>query len=585
VTQTLTPLGFSAAGSSDPDDGIVSFAWNFGDGETATGTTPSHAFARAGTYTVTLTVTDHGGLTATDTARVTVANRPPVATTDAERTLTVGTAVTLADRGSYDLDGSITSYGWTFGDGGSAAGPTVDHTYAVPGTYMAKLTVTDDLGAQGSGTCMVTVTSAPPPPPPPGGGPSWSRRMGGAAADIGQAIAAGNDGSMVVGGRVGGTPTLALLAKYNAAGTQVWSRTSGGSGQAEVYAVSMNDAGDVFATGWFQGTIDLGGSPLTSTAIDLFIVKYAGADGRFLWATRYGGVASDIGYGIAADGDGVVVTGFFQSAADLGGGAFAAVFGGVDTFVARYSAADGRHLWSRNLGGASDDIGYGVVSDRSGGILLTGFFRARMSFGTATLISAGANDIFLAKLQSSNGQTIWARGFGGTMSERGYHVDVDSAGNALLTGFFQDRLDLGGGPLTSAGSTDVFVAKFAAATGTHLWSRGLGGTGEDYGLGIGVDSNDDVVVTGRFKDTVDFGGGPFVAAGASDAFVARYRGTTGTHLSSQKLGGPATDIANKVAMVGTRALVTGSFERTSTFADTSLTSAGHADLFLLSVTP
>ena len=144
-------------GSTDPDGVITSYAWTFGDGATATAPTVSHTYATGGTYPVTLTVTDDGGLTGTTTTSVTVApDQPPVA---AFTTAVSSLSLSVDGTGSSDPDGSVVSYAWSFGDGATATNATAQHTYAAAGTYPVTLTVTDNLGTTGSTTQQVTVTA------------------------------------------------------------------------------------------------------------------------------------------------------------------------------------------------------------------------------------------------------------------------------------------------------------------------------------------------------------------------------------------------------------------------------------------
>ena len=150
--------------SADPDGAIASYAWTYGDGGTATGANPAaHTYSTAGTYTVTLTVTDDEGATGVATRDVTVAppapNQPPVAAFTATP---AGLSVTVDGSGSSDPDGTVASYAWTFGDGGTATGPTPPaHAYAAEGTYTVTLTVTDDDGAPTTLAKDVTVTAPP----------------------------------------------------------------------------------------------------------------------------------------------------------------------------------------------------------------------------------------------------------------------------------------------------------------------------------------------------------------------------------------------------------------------------------------
>ncbi|MFW6119022.1 MAG: PKD domain-containing protein [Planctomycetota bacterium] len=153
-------VSFDGSGSADNDGSIASYAWDFGDGSTATGATVVHTYSDAGSYSATLTVTDDDG--ATDSASVTVTvdapNAAPTASASAMPTSgTVPLEVSFDGSGSTDSDGSIASYTWDFGDGDTASGATVTHTYSDAGSYAATLTVTDDDGATDSASVTVTV--------------------------------------------------------------------------------------------------------------------------------------------------------------------------------------------------------------------------------------------------------------------------------------------------------------------------------------------------------------------------------------------------------------------------------------------
>ena len=154
------------SGSSDPDGAVASYAWDFGDGSSGAGVTATHTYAVAGTYPVTLTVTDGAGATGSTTRQVTVTapvvNQPPVATFSVAAS---GLMVQVDGSGSSDPDGAVASYGWDFGDGTTGSGPQATHSYAAAGTYTISLTVTDGAGATGAQSRQVTVATAPPPPP------------------------------------------------------------------------------------------------------------------------------------------------------------------------------------------------------------------------------------------------------------------------------------------------------------------------------------------------------------------------------------------------------------------------------------
>ncbi len=155
-------IAFSSAGSSDPDGIIVTYDWDFGDGETGVGPSPSHIYADNGSYTLTLTVTDDGGVIRLDTTLVTVGNADPTA--DAGGPYSGGEGSTIAFSGSVSDPGiaDTHTFSWNFGDGSGASGQTVTHVYADNGLYVVTLTVTDDDGGTNSSITSATVANVAP---------------------------------------------------------------------------------------------------------------------------------------------------------------------------------------------------------------------------------------------------------------------------------------------------------------------------------------------------------------------------------------------------------------------------------------
>lgn len=159
---------FDASASVDVDGSIVSYAWDFDDGSTGTGTLPWHTYYVAGVYTVTLVVTDDMGATANATATITV-NIPNSAPTASFTTSSNGgqapKAISFNASGALDGDGTIDLYSWDFGDGNTSSGPggthkIVSHTYTSSGVFSAVLTVTDNFGATGTYSKTITISPA-----------------------------------------------------------------------------------------------------------------------------------------------------------------------------------------------------------------------------------------------------------------------------------------------------------------------------------------------------------------------------------------------------------------------------------------
>jgi PKD repeat protein len=154
-----SPVSFDASASSDTGAPITSYSWDFGDGLSGTGKTTSHVFAKAGTYTVNLTVGD-GTNTDTVSHTVTVAGVPQAAFSSLPSTPGVGAPVSFDGSSSTDSGGTLSSYSWNFGDGGTASGETASHTYAAGGAYTVTLTVGDGTSTN-SISHVVSVRGAP----------------------------------------------------------------------------------------------------------------------------------------------------------------------------------------------------------------------------------------------------------------------------------------------------------------------------------------------------------------------------------------------------------------------------------------
>ena len=160
-TTSFLDATFDAAGSTDTDGTIASYAWNFGDGTTGTGIRPSKTYKAAGTYPVQLTVTDDRGATARVSATVTVTAPPPNEAPTADFTIAgSGRTGTFDASASKDVDGTVATYAWNFGDGKTGTGVRASHEYDRDGTYTVTLTVTDDDGATAKVERAVTVAGS-----------------------------------------------------------------------------------------------------------------------------------------------------------------------------------------------------------------------------------------------------------------------------------------------------------------------------------------------------------------------------------------------------------------------------------------
>ena len=168
-------------------------------------------------------------------------------------------------------------------------------------------------------------------------------------------------------------------------------------------------------------------------------------------------------------------------------------------------APDGAVVWDATFGDSITQKAASLAVDSADNVILFGRFIGSMDFGGAGTLdssSGGAYDLFVAKL-TSDGVPIWAQRFGSSDSENAFDVAVDASDSVLLTGSFQGTVDFGTGPMTAPNPDSEFLVKLSSG-GTPTWAKQWNGYQSQYAVAADGDLN--VVVTGWFSGTVDFGG-------------------------------------------------------------------------------
>jgi hypothetical protein len=186
-----------------------------------------------------------------------------------------------------------------------------------------------------------------------------------------------------------------------------------------------------------------------------------------------------------------------------------------------------------------------VATDGSGNVVAAGYFNGSVSFGSASLTSAGGLDCFVVKY-SPQGTVLWTKRFGGNCDDLVRGVAVDGSGNIIVTGSFQGTVDFGGVSLTSVPNSvlgacvsDVFVAKYSP-TGNLLWVKSFGGTGADEGRAVAVDESDNVILgVSLGSANVAFGSTILSASGSTVVAVAKLAGVNGSVVWAVQWGASA----------------------------------------------
>ena len=303
--------------------------------------------------------------------------------------------------------------------------------------------------------------------------------------------------------------------KLNPAGDLVWVRQLYNGGSQLV----VSPAGNVYVTGYFQGTYDFDSGPgvveLTSATLGSFVLKYDSA-GTLIWGKQYsssGSINTGLTGGDAMEIDSnenLYVSGTFLGTADLdpGSGVFTVASPGVNkAFLTKLTSA-GNLTWA--IVQDSKLQSTGIAVDGSGNVFLsaqfTGTVDANPGAGNWSLFSSGSTDMCLTKLDSG-GAFVWARRFGGTGQDFSGGVAVDAQGNPHLTGSHSATVDFDPGPgivnKTSAGQFDPFVLKVTSAA-EFGWVRTFAGSSSAFAQGIVVDSSGLVTTSGLFTGPTDF---------------------------------------------------------------------------------
>lgn len=275
------------------------------------------------------------------------------------------------------------------------------------------------------------------------------------------------------------------------------------------------------------------------------------------YSTYLGGSGEDYGYGIAVDGSGsAYVTGYTASSDFPKESAYQATLGGgIDAFVSKFDAS-GNLMYSTYLGGSDGDVGSGIAVDDSGFAYVNGVTTSN-NFPTTPsayqMALSGWQDAFVSKFDAL-GNLVYSTYLGGGDADKGNSIAVDSSGSAYVAGTtFSNNF-----PTTPyayqtiflGGYSDAFVARFNSS-GNLTYSTYLGGTADEKGSGIAVDSSGSAYVTG-FTFSYNFPTTPSayqktISAGGLDAFVVRFD-PSGDLTYSTYLGGSGGDWGVGVAM-------------------------------------
>ncbi len=354
----------------------------------------------------------------------------------------------------------------------------------------------------------------------------------------------------------------------------------GAADHQEGRAIALDGEGGAFVVSWFTGTVDFDQSTESVSRTswggqDIAVARY-GADGRFLWITEIGGVATEVANAAAATPDGgVVVVGHSNGSGTRCGGVVLTGWGERDILIARLNST-GDCVWAHQIGGVGGDEARGVAVGADGTIAVVGHFNGTVDFdpgaGSGALVSRGGSDAFLARY-AADGSFIDVAQVGGVENDHFTAVAFGSDGSIAVGGEFRGSATAGSqlAPvvLVSQGGSDAIVARYTAFLGL-VWASRVGGTGEDRITAVTVDAGAKVLVGGSFEGTIDLDPGPgavaVVSRGGSDIFVAGYSAADGAFAGPGiAVGADGSEGINTIAADASGFVIGGWFQSTVDF--------------------
>jgi len=403
---------------------------------------------------------------------------------------------------------------------------------------------------------------------------TYATYLGGTAEDDGLGIAVDSTGNAYVTGQtqskdfptVGGVAPNknaggfdAFVTKISADGSTLeYSTYIGGNGNDSGNAIALDASGDAFVTG---GTLSTNfptspGAFQTSLrgTLNAVVFELSSNGGSLIYSTYLGGNGVDVASGIAADTTGAYVAGSTSSTN------FPThlpiqpkIAGTLNGFVTKLNPNGTALVYSTYLGGGSDDAALAIAVDSSGRAYVTGVAQNpkfpttpgafQTKCGTDGTCNGGLDDAFVTVYNPGGTAFVYSTFLGGSNTDEGFAIAVDSAGDAYVTGLTKSNTDF---PLKSAvqptfggGNQDAFVTELNPTGSALVYSTYLGGNQDDAGTGIAVDAGKNAYLVGEtnssnFPTVSPTQGTP---GGLNDAFVTEIK-TSGSQITfSTYLGG------------------------------------------------
>ncbi|XXT23015.1 hypothetical protein WME94_15840 [Sorangium sp. So ce429] len=366
----------------------------------------------------------------------------------------------------------------------------------------------------------------------------------------------------------------------------LWSNAFGDVSDQRATAVAIDRSGNIYVAGSFRGTLAFSEQPVSANGLDSYIAKFD-SSGRNLWSLRFDQVNDIVGIALDESGN-PSIAGEFIGRITIGDTAHESSYGpaailvkltpeGTTTWSKKFESneetyvrhvaidpygsaimfgeslcttncqppsnnmwltkhtSDGTLEWSKEF---NEEHGTrtagGLAADPFGNIVITGAFAQSERFGDSipsggTITSKGGLDAFVVKFDSA-GALVWQMQYGDGENQAGTSVACDRFGNVIVSGSYAGSVDFGttAGSIAATDGTDVFIVKLSSDK-VHLWGKSLGGPGDARPERTALDTQGNVFVTGRAAGQLDYGDGLTNATGSLNTPLIKFS-SDGTHI-------------------------------------------------------
>lgn len=341
---------------------------------------------------------------------------------------------------------------------------------------------------------------------------------------------AGTNITSAPGQSAGNDPTFdSWLAVFNTNGVRQWIASYTNANDARILSAAVDSSLNIFVSGFFSGTLNLGGTNLTAgdhiSDTDPFVAKFNSA-GVHQWSKRMGGTNGNYGRKVAVDSSGNVYhTGELYNAADFGGGTILST-GGTEVYLGKLSSS-GAYVWQAAVAGTEYEFVYDIAVDTNDNVYICGQTQGDLNFGNGSVANhgvPGSSDGFVARYNSS-GSNVWAITVGGSLNDSASSMSVHGT-DLFVVGTCRGTITLGDDTYNAATGNDVFwMARISLDTGEITQSRVVSYSSSIGGAigprSLAIDSDGNLTLFGNVSGEFDFGNGQ-LTSGTGNIFLAKY---------------------------------------------------------------